>query len=87
MKTLIVKDTFNVLSPLSLRSLRNNDAVSFLYNILAPLKVCRIIYQQFLFVINPLQYRQLSLSYYDTDGNLKTTGFLGEFCPYIRKYA
>lgn len=85
MKKLIIMDIFNVLSPLSLRSLRNDDALSFLTNILAPLKVCRIIYSQFLFVMNQLKYRQLSLSYYDTWWKLKNNGILRQVLPIYKK--
>lgn len=85
MKKLIIMDIFNVLSPLSLRSLRNDDALSFLTNILAPLKVCRIIYSQFLFVMNQLKYRQLSLSYYDTWWKLKHNGILRQVLPIYKK--
>lgn len=48
---------------------------------LAPWKVCRISYQEFLFAKYLGMHQQLPLDYFNTAGNLKTWWFSGKFWP------
>lgn len=47
---------------------------------ISQVKLCRITHQQFLFAVQPLMYRKLSLDCFDTEENFKTWCFTGKFC-------